>query len=509
MIFPGLSQHYLAWIALAPLLWAILSSRSVLAAAGSGLLAGTVQWLLLLAWIPRVMMYYGGLPPVAAWALLALLSLYLGLYHAAACLCTRYCMNRGGPAYLLLFPFCWIGTECLRSYFLTGGFPWLLLGYSQTESPRLIQIADVTGVFGLSFFIAWVNTAAVWLWIYRRRLLLALCPTAGAVSMLLGLLLYGENALSRWERVNAPHTVVMLQGDLAPEESFAQLAWKSQEGYVAMLKEMGGAPVDLLLLPEAPAARSFQYDAEHRAAMQQLARGTRVGLVLNNVHREEAGESERYYNSAYFLAPDGGLLGRYDKIHLVPFGEYVPWSSLFFFLDTVTRDVGSFSPGSNYEVANMGGHPLNAVICFEAVFPQLSRRFVRKGSTLMVNLTNDRWYGDSAAPYQHLLMARWRAVENRRFFLRATNSGISAIITPTGKIQASSGLLREEVCSGRFGWIRETTVYSRHGEAFAVLCAIITVLGAVIATWGPIPTRGSGAPNRGVERHDRRVAGEG
>jgi apolipoprotein N-acyltransferase len=220
---------------------------------------------------------------------------------------------------------------------------------------------------------------------------------------------------------------------------------------------------------------SFQYDSTYRRIMTKLAARYSLGLIFNNIRTEEAGDNTRYFNSAYFLDSYGALTGIYDKIHLVPFGEYIPLKRLFAFVETISKDVGSFYPGRNDQVLKIGNHPANAIICFEAVFPDLVRRSVRKGSQLIVNLTNDGWYGDSAAPYQHLAIARLRAVESRRYLLRATNSGISAIIGPSGRIQASTGLLREDICKGRFAFIAHKTLYTRYGNFFVFLCAIISV----------------------------------
>jgi apolipoprotein N-acyltransferase len=191
----------------------------------------------------------------------------------------------------------------------------------------------------------------------------------------------------------------------------------------------------------------------------------------------------RYFNSAYFLDSTGSLAGIYDKIHLVPFGEYIPLKKIFFFSEAITKDVGEFFPGKEYKVVRIGGRPANAVICFEAVFPDLVRRFVNRGSQLIINLTNDGWYGNSAAPYQHFAIARFRAVENRRYFIRAANTGISAIIEPSGKIQSSSGLLHEAVCEGRFEFIDKQTIYTRYGNLLVFLCAIISVVAWILTAF--------------------------
>jgi apolipoprotein N-acyltransferase len=232
---------------------------------------------------------------------------------------------------------------------------------------------------------------------------------------------------------------------------------------------------DLLILPEAPSPVGFEQDAEYRASMERLASRFKFGLVFNNIASEDSGDEHRYFNSAYFMNPNGELCGRYDKIHLVPFGEYIPLKRFFAFAQTISRDVGDFSPGKESRLATIDGQPANAIICFEAVFPNIARRMVLAGSRLIINLTNDAWYGASAAPYQHLLMTRWRALENRRFLLRATNSGISAIIDPLGRVQVSTGILREEICVGSFAFIGESSFYSLHGDWFPRLCAMITI----------------------------------
>jgi apolipoprotein N-acyltransferase len=237
--------------------------------------------------------------------------------------------------------------------------------------------------------------------------------------------------------------------------------------------------VDLLILPESPAPIAFQYDPAYRGIFEHLAKRYPLGLIFSNLSYRETGGAEQYFNSAYFLDRNGALEGVYDKMHLVPFGEYIPLKRLFFFAETVTKDVGSFTPGQDYRIVRIGEYPANAIICFEAAFPGLVRRFVQKGSQLIVNLTNDRWYGVSSAPYQHLTIARWRAVENRRYLLRAANSGITAFIEPTGRIQASAGILMQAVVRGRFAFLADQTPYTRYGDVFVFLCAII-VCGIVI-----------------------------
>jgi apolipoprotein N-acyltransferase len=240
-----------------------------------------------------------------------------------------------------------------------------------------------------------------------------------------------------------------------------------------MARRIRSPKVDLLILPESPSPLTFQSDASYRRSLEDLARRCRLCLVFNNVRSKKTENGERYFNSAYFLDGDGKLADIYDKVHLVPFGEYLPAKRFLFFIRTISSDVGEFSPGSDLRVARIGGHRLSAGICFEAVFPELMRAFVRSGSQLIINLTNDGWYGESAAPYQHFAIARWRAIENRRYLLRAANTGISAVIEPTGAIQAATGILREAICEGRIAFLSQRTFYTRYGDVLVIGCAII------------------------------------
>ncbi len=474
--FPRIDQGYVAWFALVPLLLYLIEARTVGKAFWGGFIAGVVEFLGVLYWIPPVLTRYGGLSLPTAWGMFLLMVAVLGCYSAAACALTRLCMKGRGPCLLLVFPPAWVMMEFLRSRIPFGGFPWLLIGYSQTDYLRLIQIADIVGVYGVSFAIAWMNTALVWAWHRRSRGLTALGPIALGAVMLTVSLAYGSASLRRWDRLKPHYRAALLQENMGIDESEAELARKYKEGYISMANQLGSSKIDLLVLPESPSPLIYQYDPDYREALQRLARRYTLGIIFNNVSFRAVEGTTRYFNSAYFMDGSGNEVARYDKIHLVPFGEYVPLKRLFFFSETISKDVGDFCPGTEYVTVNLGGHEVNALICFEAVFPDLSCEFIRRGSQLIVNLTNDAWYGDTAAPYQHLEMARWRAIESRRYLLRAANSGISAVIEPSGRIQAQTGLLREDIGSGTFAFLVEKTIFVRVGSHFPILCVIITFL---------------------------------
>jgi apolipoprotein N-acyltransferase len=481
--FPRADQGYLAWIAFIPLSAFLFRIHSAKKAFSGGFILGFLQYFVLLIWIPAVLSHYGGLSRILAWLAYTLLITLLACYPAAACGVAKHIGNRRGKAFILLFPGIWILFEYAQSFSPFGGLPWLLAGYSQSRYLGIIQIADLTGVYGISFLLVWTGAACWWLIESKGRGLRAYIPAIAAVLLIAGCLVYGEISLRKWWDAAPRFRAAMLQGNISFDDPGPVLRDKFLNGYIRMADHLKPFSTDLLVLPESPSPVFFESDADYRKLVEHLAERFPLGMVFNNISSREAGGEQRYFNSAYFLDRNGTLTGVYDKIHLVPFGEYIPLGRLFSFVEVISKDVGGFDPGMEYRVVRIGNRPANAVICFEAVFPDFVRRFVRQGSELIINLTNDGWYGNSAAPYQHLAIARFRAVENRRYMLRATNSGISAFIEPSGRIEASTGLFREAVCAGRFNFIASTTLYTRYGDVFVFLCAIISC-GLVLAA-GP------------------------
>jgi apolipoprotein N-acyltransferase len=477
--FPRGDQGWLAWLAWIPLIISVAQSKNRRLAFGGGFFSGVLGFFILLVWIPQVLARYGGLSSGLAWTAYTLLVFVLACYPAFACALVKHMMIRRGNGMLLFFPIVWILFEFALSVSPLGGFPWLLAGYTQVEFLPVIQIAEITGIYGVSFSILAINTGIAWIILCRKRRLSTYIPLVGAVALFVSCLLYGRIALKHWESLKPRFQAAMLQGNLSEDDSKIALVEKFQQGYISMADRLNPPNVDLLILPESPAPTFFQFDEDYRKSMETLARRYPLGLVLSNIQYKESEGSMRYFNSAFFLDRNGSLTGVYDKIHRVPFGEYIPMQGLFSFIETISKDVGGFYAGKDTRLIPVGGHPANAIICFEAVFPGLVRRFVDQGSQLIINLTNDGWYGISAAPFQHLMISRLRAVENRRYFLRATNSGISAVIEPSGKIQSSTGLMQEAIGQGHFDFLTEKTFYTRYGDVFIFLCAII-LFGTVI-----------------------------
>jgi apolipoprotein N-acyltransferase len=472
--FPRTDQGYLAWVAFVPLIAFVSQTKTRKGAFCGGFAAAAITLSLLLVWIPEVLSHYGGMPTALAWVAYGLMVAMLACYPAIACVLAKHWILRGGESFLLLFPFIWIIFEYALSISPFGGFPWLLAGYSQSRYIHLIQIADITGIYGVSFLILMVNTAIAWILLHRSFRFPCWAPLLAAALLIAACLLYGRISPQHWEKAHPRFQVAMLQANLSIDDPEQVQIAKFRSEYARMANSLKEAVVDLLVLPEAPTPVLFQSDPIYRKNLEMLAGRYALGLIFNNINYSEIKGEERYSNSAFFLDGNGKLTGIYDKMHLVPFGEYIPLKRVFFFSESITKDVGEFYPGNNRKIIKMGDRPSNAIICFEAVFPDFVRRFVNDGSQLIVNLTNDGWYGDSAAPYQHLAITRFRAVENRRYLLRATNSGISAVIEPSGRIQSSTGLLQEAICEGRFAFLAEKTFYARYGDVFIFLCAIIS-----------------------------------
>ena len=488
--FPRSDQGCLAWIAFIPLLLFLLDTGTITRAFCGGFAAGAVQCFILLPWMRTVLMNYGGMHKILAWLIYGLAVAVIACFPGIACALTKFLMRHLGVSTFLLFPATWVCLEYVQSFFPFGGFPWLLVGYSQTRYLTIIQAADLVGVYGITFLILWTNCALAWAIWSKGRALRRSVPMISAVLLSAGCIVYGKGAMNNWAKVKREFRAVMLQADLDIDQPAEILIDKLRTGYLSMAESLAEERYDLLILPESPTPVSFPHDAAYREALEKLARRYELGLVFNNISYTGKHGRERYYNSAVFMTPGGSIAGIYHKIHLVPFGEYLPLRKIFSsFAQTITRDVGEFSSGEEHLVVGMKGHTANAIICFEAVFPGLVRRFVQHGSQLIINLTNDRWYGNSSAPYQHLAIARWRAIENRRYLLRAANSGVTAVIEPTGRIQVATQILQEAVCIGGFAFLQRQTFYTRYGDVFVLLCAIIIFVVFAFASFRIIALR--------------------
>jgi len=502
LIFPLPNWYALSWVAFAPLLVALLRARRpptlqlegpgklVPASPLQGFVLGYLSGILWYGgncyWVYSTMKQYGGIGSLGALGLLILFCLYLGLYHGAFGLAVGLLARTSARTALVLSPVVWVAMELARTRI--SGFPWDLAGITQVDNIPLAAIATVTGVYGLSFEIMIVNAAFAAAFLVGRRKRRRLLAASLAAAFLL--------QVARWvpgPRFAADRTAVLVQenipvlagGEWTPEfleDTLANLARLSTR------RESGGrAGPDLIVWPESPAPFSTD-DPVFRAALGEIARAAGAWVVAGAVGAGGSTHPGGIFNSAALVRPDGAFAGRYDKVHLVPFGEYVPFSRVLSFAGGLTKEVGDFSRGSSRRPLEAGDKRLGIFICYESVFPDEVRQFAKNGAQVFVNISNDGWYGDSGAYAQHLRQARMRAVENARWLLRATNTGVTAAIDPAGRVSERAPRKVRTALAVSYGLENTTTFYTRHGDWLAYGCAIIS-LGALVGALTPLTAR--------------------
>ncbi|HKB98402.1 MAG TPA: apolipoprotein N-acyltransferase [Terriglobales bacterium] len=528
VIFPLSNLHWLSWIAAAPLIVAILRARSpetlqlqledqgrlLPATPWQGFVLGYVCGILWFAgtcyWIFDTMHRYGGLPlPVAALTLI-LFCMYVGLYHGMFGLLLALVVGStvGGQKTgvlgasirrtLVAAPFLWVAVELARTRITA--FPWELLGYAQTGNFALTRIATFTGVYGLSFEIMLVNSvfAAAFLAAKKRRKALLVAACAAVVILQTG----------QWlapPPVAADHTALLVQpdipiqtGEVWTKEYFQDTLRDLTAISLHPTGEKAGQRYDLIVWPESPSP-FYTNDPMFRDAVSELARESRTWVVAGSIGITPAmdatmkdtmhgtmsttmnsgGESSQIFNSAALVNPHGEWVGRYDKVHLVPFGEYLPFPQVFAFAGGLTKEVGEFQRGGSRAPLDAGGQRLGMFICYESIFPDEVRRGPLQGAQVLVNISNDGWYGDSGAWKQHLQQTQMRAIENGRWLLAATNTGMTASVDPYGRIVAATPRKVRTALAAPYALGSSTSFYTRHGDWFAYLCAIISA-GALV-----------------------------
>jgi len=449
-----------------------------------GFLAGFVAYSGIFYWLNIVMTTYGKLPLLVSCALTLLMAAYMATYIATAVALTRFAEDHSVPP-LLAFPFFWVALEYTRAHILTG-FPWASLGYTQYRTLPLIQIADITGVYGVSFLIVLVNLFLFQLWRWVRGKDGATYPflaTAAAVSLVLLTLFYGFLSLNR-EDAGKEITVALTQGnipqDVKWDPSFQE---ETVAIYERLSRKTAGNVPQLIVWPESSLPFFYQKETAYSSRISSLARELNSYLVVSSPALEYEAGRERLLNSAFLISPDGSTVGRSDKLHLVPFGEYVPLATLLPFVKKMVQGIGDFSPGKSATTLAAPFGKMGILVCFEGIFPEISREYVLNGAGLLVNITNDAWFGDSSAPYQHLSMIIFRAVENRVPLVRSANTGITAFIDSRGHVQGMSRLFTEAVLTGKVRLGSEHSLYTRFGDLFAFFCVAVSlaVLGIVIS----------------------------
>lgn len=483
---PASSGHdWLAWVALIPFL---LSLRGALPKQGflAGIVFGFSYYLFLLQWVVYALANHGQVPAVTAAVALGALALYMGLYPALFGFIL--CRLRPKISPLFLAPVAWVALDGLRAWLFTG-FPWLDLAYTQYSSPLLIQVADLAGHHGVTFLIVLVNflllaTAEILL---TRRLL----PYSGKalVAALLTVMLGAGYSLLRFSEVErqlaaAPTTrVAVIQGNIPQDEKWQNfMLLQSVDTYIRLsMRAVSQKRTDLVIWPET----AFPQFPEEHPLFQEVVKNflnpSGAFLLSGAPHREKGEKSNEllYFNSGFLFDPQGRTLGRYDKQHLVPFGEYIPFRKIFSFASPIVETLGDFTPGQGTAPLTCQNSRIGVLICFESIFPELSRKLVAGGANLLANLTNDGWFGKSTAPWQHLSMSVLRSVETRRSLARAANTGFSCFIDPLGRINGITPLFEAQHLTADLPLFSETTVYVRFGHFFSLACLLV-LLGEIL-----------------------------
>ncbi len=442
-----------------------------------GLLAGAIFFSGTLYWTADVMVAFGGLPRPAAVPIAGLLVAYLSLYTGAFAWVTTRAVARFGASGLWVAPLAWTGTEFLRGYLFTG-FPWVALGYSQATVLPVAQLASLGGVAALSLLVALVSTALTLAIVLPRRR--AWVPLAAVAVLVSACAAWGawRIADARLTREGATLDVGIVQGNVLQEQKWdVAFAGEILHRYLDLTRSLAKAGARLVVWPESSTPFFFEEEPAGRAAILDVAKETGTWLLLGS-DQLERGAPPRYYNAAFLVGPDGRQAGVYRKMHLVPFGEYVPLRRLLFFASPLVEGVGDFAEGTEVTRLALDGHAITSVICYESVFPYLAREAVHEGSQLLTVLTNDAWYGWSSAPHQHYEQGRLRAIEFGRYFVRAANTGISAIVDPYGRVVARTALFETTTLSGRVRLLDGLTLYARIGDSIAWACVVVT-----LATW--------------------------
>lgn len=471
LIFPRFSIAWLAPVALTPLLLAMAREPRPWRRFLMGWASGTVYWFGVCYWIQFVLSVHGGLGEAAGWAVFTLFAVTKALHMAFFALLAGILMRRtrrvprAVPAVAAL----WVAIEVTHGPL---GFAWLALGNAGVDMSVPMRLAPYTGVYGLSFVFA-ATAAALALAILRRpRVELAWLLALPLIALL--------PALPPAERGH--DAALLVQPNISETEEWTPVTLDRMERHEVALTlqsalAQAAQPPTLAVWPEVPAPFYYYEDPKFKNYIDELARASRAYLLVGIVAHTLGGSP---LNSATLVSPEGVPVSRYDKVNLVPFGEFVPWP-FGALAQHISTETGDFAAGRKVVVSPIGAHKLGTFICYESVFPNFVRKFARDGAEVLVNISNDGWFGRSAARRQHLAIVRMRAAENRRWILRSTNDGITATIDSAGRLRGELPLYVEATSYTGFTYLREQTLYTRWGDWFAALCAVVAALALIAA----------------------------
>ena len=491
LIFPQFNLEFLAWFALIPLLFAI-QNQPLRTVAARGFFAGMIFYFFSLSWVTNTLINYGNISVSLSFLILALLAAYLSFYISLFCVLTVK-WSRAKPVYFfLLAPLVWTSLEYLRSTHMTFGFSWMGLGYSQFQTLAIIQPAEITGIYGVSALIVLVNAALHFFlntWIFhlnphdgRRMSYRVIGVTTLVVGLWVGWGNWALNLTKSQIESSPKIRIALAQGNIEQHLKWNKLYQQpTMELYKKLTLQAAKEKPELIVWPEATTPFYYGLDPIGTKYVQDLVRTAGTPLLFGSPYKKQVEGKELVYNRAFLISNQGETIDVYDKMHLVPFGEFVPFRQALFFIEKMVEIIGDFGLGKRATVFTLNDYQLGVSICYEIIFPDLVRQPVKNGAEYLVNITNDAWFGKSAASYQHISMAALRAVENRTPIVRAANTGISGFIDATGQIRNTTQLFKRELVVDEITPNKgPRTFYSKFGDIFSYLClalmAIITFL---------------------------------
>ncbi len=479
--FPKINAMFLAWISLIPLFFLLAQVRPRRGFL-LGWIAGTFFYGILIVWIPNVPAHYGGLPLSLSLLIYVILILLLGLTWAVFGWGFALLRRRLGEAAFYAAPFLWVALEYAATHLLTG-FPWGLLGLSQFKNTAFIQVAAITGIYGVSFLLVMFQSLFVGSVTFMKRIPFAFATIALAAVHLAGFLAAGKVA-------PGPETfsAAVIQGNVSSAIDWNGISRETALSFLESHLDLSRKAIDrgarLVVWPEFSVPLCFSCGeaqaGDFAGRIRDFVEETKVPLLVGTVETDNDPEKPLYYNTALGLSP-GRPDTRYAKRHLVPFGEYIPYKGVFGFVRKLTGAIGELTPGRDFALHRFGDIPFGSPICYEVIFPNLVRRFAAAGARFLVTITNDGWYGRTSAPYQHFAAAVFRAVENRRFVLRAATTGVSGIIDPHGRVLGRTAIFTKNFLVGDVTPVTGKTFYTRFGDVFAYAALTLSAFFLILA----------------------------
>ena len=483
--FPPFDLWLIAWFGMVPLFFAVYEETPSVVFK-TGFVWGFVFFAGTVYWVVNSMVNYGGVSIYASVLVLLLLVTVLSIYPAVFVYLASKLTGenqKSSVKNLIVVPCIWVSIEYIRTHLFTG-FPWVLLGYSQTRNLAILQVADITGVYGISFLIVMFN---FFIFLSTSHFLKnggVRFKEGAAVFLIIAVVSgYGyirinqiDELVKNWKKMN----IGIVQGNIDQSVKWnPEYQEKTVEIYSELSMGMKDKGIELIVWPETATPFYLQDDERLSHNVLTIAKTLSAKLITGSpaYGYAKGGGAVNYYNSVFLISKGGNIIGRYDKVHLVPFGEYVPLKRFLPF-EKLVAGVGDFSPGSDMKPLSLNNGAAGILICFEAIFPHAAREFLKNGADFLITVTNDAWFGKSSAPYQHLSQSLARAVEGRVYLVRAANTGISAVVDPVGRIKTQSGIFTRESLIGTISLKEKSfkTFYTRYGDVFAIGCMIISIV---------------------------------